>query len=71
MPLSISGDFRKIIESNARIFESWFREWLVSHVPSLVQQPKWFSSERSVTIGDVVIFTVLLKMWIEAILLEI
>ena len=56
MPLSISGDFRKIIESNARIFESWFREWLVSHVPSLVQQPKWFSSERSVTVGDVVIF---------------
>ena len=55
-PLAISGDFRKIIESNARIFESWFREWLISHVPSLVQQPKWFSSERSVTVGDVVIF---------------
>ena len=56
VPLEISGDFRKIIENNAKMFDSWFKEWLISYVPSLVQQPKWFKCDRSVTVGDVVIF---------------
>ena len=56
VPLQLSGDLKKIVKSNAQIFESWFKEWLISFVPSLVQQPKWFSTERSVTVGDVVIF---------------
>ena len=56
LPLEISGDFRKIIDSNVKIYEKWFNEWLVSYVPSLIPQPKWFSSDRSVTIGDVVIY---------------
>ena len=38
------------------MFDSWFKEWLISYVPSLVQQPKWFKCDRSVTVGDVVIF---------------
>ena len=56
VPLELSGDLKKIVESNARIFESWFKEWLISFVPLLVQQPKWFSTERSVTVGDIVLF---------------
>ena len=56
IPLQVSGDFRKIIESNNKIFELWFREWLISYVPTLVRQPKWFSSDRNVVAGDVVIF---------------
>ena len=56
IPLKISSDSRKIIESNNKIFEQWFKEWLVSYVPSLVRQPKWFSTDRNVVVGDVVIF---------------
>ena len=56
VPLELSGDLKKIVESNARIFESWFKEWLISFVPLLVQQPKWFSTERSVPVGDIVLF---------------
>ena len=56
LPLEVSGDFRKIIDSNVTIYEKWFKEWIVSYVPLLVQQPKWFLSDRSGTEGDVVIF---------------
>ena len=55
-PLELSGDLKKVVKSNAKIFESWFKEWLISFVPTLVQQPKWFDTDRSVTVGDVVIF---------------
>ena len=56
MPLQLSGDFRKIVDNNNKIFDQWFKEWLTSYVPTLVRQPKWFSTERNVVGGDVVIF---------------
>ena len=56
-PMSITNDFRKIVQSNKNIYESWFREWLVSYVPTLVRQPKWFETGRSIRVGDVVLFT--------------
>ena len=28
----------------------------MSHVPSLIDQPKWFVTDRSIAIGDVVLF---------------
>ena len=55
-PLEIVPDLRMIIENNNRIFEVWFKEWLVSYVPTLVEQPKWFVTERNIAIGDVVLF---------------
>lgn len=55
-PLSITNDFRRIIQSNNDIYNSWFKEWLISYVPTLVRQPKWFESERHIRIGDVVLF---------------
>ena len=56
IPLQLSGDFRKIVDSNNKIFDQWFKEWLISYVPLLVRQPKWFTSDRNVTVGDIVIF---------------
>ena len=54
-PLEVSHDVRRIVESNAEIFTLWFREWMVSYVPELVDQPKWFVSDRSIAVGDVVL----------------
>ena len=54
-PLEITHDVRKIIQSNNEVFKAWFKEWVVSYVPLLVDQPKWFLSDRSVAIGDVVL----------------
>ena len=55
-PLEVSHDLRRIVASNNDIYRSWFQEWLISHVPSLIDQPKWFVSDRSMAIGDVVLF---------------
>ena len=55
-PLEVSHDLRKIVASNNDIYRSWFKEWMVSHVPSLIDQPKWFVTDRSIAIGDVVLF---------------
>ena len=55
--LSITGDHRKIVARKKSIYESWFKEWLVSYVPTLVKQPKWFKTERNIRVGDIVLFT--------------
>ena len=55
-PLEVKNDLRRIIESNQKIYEVWFREWLVSCVPMLVEKPKWFVTERNICVGDVVLF---------------
>ena len=38
------------------ITKSWFKEWLTSHVPLLIENPKWFCTERNLCVGDVILF---------------
>ena len=33
-----------------------FESWLISYVPKLMYQPKWFQSDRDIKVGDVVLF---------------
>ena len=40
--MSVTESYDKIIASNAKIFNSWFENWLVSDVPQLMDQHKWF-----------------------------
>ena len=56
-PLVLTRDFKDIVANNSRIFGAWFKEWLVNYVPYLVEQPKWFVTERSICVGDIVLFT--------------
>ena len=56
-PLELTGDYESIVANNSKIFETWFKEWLINYVPHLVEQPKWFVTERHVSVGDVVLFT--------------
>ena len=55
-PLKVTEDVDMIIKRNESLFSTWFQAWLVSHVPNLVFQPKWFRSDRDPKIGDVVLF---------------
>ena len=55
-PLSVSDDVGKIIHHNNEIFEVWFKAWLISCVPTLMLQPKWFRSDRDPKVGDVLLF---------------
>lgn len=54
--LLVTDDHNKIIKSNEHIFNAWFENWLINHVPKLMLQPKWFKSNDNIRIGDVVIF---------------
>ena len=56
VPLDVSSNLEKLIQQNERIVTAWFECWLVSHVPKLVDQPKWFNSDADVQVGDVVLF---------------
>ncbi len=54
--LNISNDLGKLIEQNNKLFQVWFKAWLISYVPALMFQPKWFCSDRDSKVGDVVLF---------------
>ena len=55
-PLRVTNDPDKIIEQNADIMRVWFECWLVSHVPKLMEKPKWYNSDKDAQVGDVVLF---------------
>lgn len=54
--MSVTESYDKIISSNARIFDSWFENWLITHVPQLMDQPKWFKVSHDLKEGDIVLF---------------
>ena len=47
----------KILDENAKIFQSWFGNWLISYVPKLINQPKWYQTEYHIKVGDIILFT--------------
>ena len=54
--LTVSHDYDKIIRGNQKLFNVWFENWLLCHVPKLMEQPKWFRDNRDLKEGDIVIF---------------
>ena len=55
-PLYVTSDPSKFFGANEAIFNTWFETWLVSHVPKLMSQPKWFSSSYDLKQGGIVLF---------------
>ena len=55
-PLELGNDYKGIIKVNSDIFQAWFKAWLISYVPTLIDQPKWFQTDRDMSIGDVVLW---------------
>ena len=54
--VKITSDSKKIVETSQNIFNAWFENWLLSHVPNIIHQPKWFRTEYDLKEGDVVLF---------------
>ena len=54
--MKVSSDYDRIIKQNNKIYQFWFENWLISHVPKLMFQPKWFQTSRDVKVGDIVLF---------------
>jgi hypothetical protein len=57
VPLQLTTNLAKILKQNLQIFTTWFETWLITHVPKLMDQPKWFKNDRDINIGDIVLFT--------------
>lgn len=55
-PVRICNDHRSLIDQNARLFKSWFKAWLISYLPLLVERQKWHTSGREILVGDIVLF---------------
>ena len=55
-PLTLSSDHKQLIEKNANIFRAWFKAWLISYLPLLMERPKWHKTDREMQVGDVVLF---------------
>ena len=56
VPLEISCDYKRSIETNTNIFKTLFKAWLISYVPTLVERTKWHINDPKVNIGDVILF---------------
>ena len=55
--VEVSSDPDRFFKQNERIFESWFEVWLMSHLPVLMFQPKWYKTSHHIKVGDIVLFT--------------
>ena len=55
-PMEVTGNPLKMIKENKKIFTTLFEAWLKSHVPKLLQQPKWFRNDSDIKICDIVLF---------------
>ena len=54
--LTVSNNPKMFLKCNEEIFNVWFENWLITHVPKLMQPPKWFGNERDVKEGDAILF---------------
>lgn len=55
-PIALTDKPWKFIDQNRKIFNAWFECWLITYVPKLMKQPKWFRNDLNIKIGDIVLF---------------
>ena len=52
----VTNNPEKFLFINEKLFNAWFKCWLISHVPKLMLHPKWFKTDRDIKVGDIVLF---------------
>ena len=55
-PVKLSQDHKKMLADIDKKTEAWFRLWVDTYVPRLLEQKKWFKSDKDLMVDDVVIF---------------
>ena len=53
--LDVTCKPEKFISLNIKIFNSWFENWLMCHLPKLMYHPKWFSTTHHLRVDDIVL----------------
>lgn len=51
--LEVVSSLNRLLREHKEIFNCWFENWLISHVPKLMHHSKWIDDERDVKIGDI------------------
>ena len=54
--MNVTSSPNRILQENNKVFNSWFENWLLSHVPKLMFQPKWLKNDHHIKEGDIVLF---------------
>ena len=54
-PAFITNDPKKVIDSNLRIFEAWWQNWIDVALPKLMHKPQGTHGDRNLEVGDVVL----------------
>ena len=44
--LAVTEDIGKIVKRNTDVFNTWVKCWLISYVPTLILQPKWYRDPK-------------------------
>ena len=55
-PLEVTSKIDRLMRLRHDAFEAWWEAWLVSTMPKLVPQPKWFRNDQNLKKGDIVLF---------------
>ena len=50
--MKVTVNYQKMLEEKEKIYNTWFEAWLTPNVSELLDQPKWFQSNRDVKICD-------------------
>ena len=53
--MEVTSNPDRILKENRKMFNSWIKVWLISHVPRLMNHPKWFSTDYDIKICDAVL----------------
>ena len=54
--LDVTNGVDRMLELNSNIFNTWWEAWLVSALPKIVPQPKWYRTDEHLKAGDIVLF---------------
>ena len=54
--MEVTDNADTILQENRKIFNSCFKAWFISHVPRLMNHPKWVSTDPDIKICDLVLF---------------
>ena len=55
-PIKLPASRMEILSRVDEVYETWFKIWRKTLVPKLMNQQKWFRSDRDLNVGDLVYF---------------
>ena len=54
-PLTAQEEFKWLLETTSK-YDTWFQSWVKSYVPTLIDGPKWLTSDNEFRVDDIFLF---------------